>query len=596
MKYHTPKGSLVLLEDAPFDKGGEAEVFKLISPQYANPVCAKIYTATDPTELHAKQLKIKHMINHNPYENAPLSVKESAAWPIEMLLDQQNVFVGFLMPFVDDSISLVNVRDRSLHIDFFHFDILNAKSYNNYLRIAYNIAKAVAQLHNFNEFVMVDLKLDNIRLKRNGDIVLVDLDSIQITGNDKVLFHGPVGSDEYRPPEAFSRKIVTKTSKIDPSWDHHSLAVTFFYLFFQFHPFGAIHKTNDDLTNIVALLEAAYFALGKRKNELIVPKVSENFDILGKQMQKLFHQCFEEGCLSPSKRPDAAAWRDALLHEIQITAGKNISLGSHHAPASPVGSTQPTAGSAPPATSPQQPNNPQGPVIPTATPPANPVSPSPNPAPAPAPSPMPSPIPVPTAAASPALHIHRFMITKHPNHATVEWLVLNAAAVKLNGNMVAHSGSVSVSLLPKLFTLEVTDLNGVVTYRTIALMETATPSLNPVMPLASPIALSTPLKINPILLPSNPVVKVNAPASFVWKPTPLKVQTQMITKSAKLLHPVQVNHCTAPLKQPGLQLKSPVKLNASALPVPNKTKVTLFNQLAQYAALVLAILLSLFKF
>ncbi len=593
MKLHTPKGTIVELENTAFDGGGEAKVYKVKSPVYSTPLCAKIYTDTDPSALHSKQLKIEYMIVHNPYQNAPVAVIESAAWPVEILLDKHNVFAGFLMPLIENSVSAVNILNRSLSQEFFQFDITDAKSYNNYLKIAYSIAKAVAQLHSYGDYVIVDFKLDNIRLKRKGDIVLVDMDSIQITDKGKVLFHGPVGSDEYRPPEGFINNIITASTKINPSWDHHSIAVAFFYLFFQVHPFGAIHKTKD-LTNISALLKAGYYAMGKRKNELNLPIVMENFDLLGKQIQKLFHQCFENGYKSPDKRPDAAAWRDALLQEIQRTADKDISLGRHHTPSSPKRTSQPTAGSAPAITSTPQPNSPQRPATPPATPPAKPINTFPNPAPSPTPVPAPTPAPV-----IPSMLIQRFIITKNANHATVEWLVLNAAAVKLNGKTVSHAGSMTVTLLPKLFTLEATNLKGVVTYQSIALLAPVMPSLNPALPLASPVALSRPIKLNRLLFAIKPTAKLNAPASFVWNPVSLKIHTVLKTNSVKLSNVIQLNQNSIAINQNRITLSIPVQIkNTKHKPgMIGKTKsANPLNRLAQFAAVFFGILISFLKF
>lgn len=593
MKYHTPKGTIVELEDTAFDGGGEAKVYKVKSPLYPTLLCAKIYTDTDPSALHSKMLKIKHMIDHNPYQNAPVAVKESVAWPVEILLNQQNVFAGFLMPLIENSVSAVNILNRSLSQEFFQLDITDKKSYNNYLKIAYSIAKAVSQLHSYGDYVMVDFKLDNIRLKRKGEIALVDLDSIQITEKGKVLFHSPVATDDYRPPEGFIKNIVTASNTIDPSWDFHSMAVAFFYLFLQIHPFGVTHKTDGDLTNIAALIKSGYYAMGKRKNELNLPIVMENFDLLGKQIQKLFHQCFENGYKSPDKRPDAAAWRDALLQEIQRTAGKDISLGRHHTPSSPKRTSQPTAGSAPAITSTQQPNSPQGPATPQATPPAKPINTFPNPAPSPTPAPAPIPAPV-----IPSMLIQRFTIIKKANHATVEWQVLNAAVVKLNGKTVPSADSMTVTLLPKLFTLEVTDLKGIVSYRSIALMASATPTLNPVMLLASPVALSRPIKLKRLIFAIKPAVKLNAPASFVWNPVSLKVHTVLKTNIVKLSNVIPLNQNSIEINQNRIAINNPAQLNTKYTSgMSGKTKsVNPLSRLAQFAAVFFGILISLLKF
>lgn len=593
MKYHTPKGTIVELEDTAFDGGGEAKVYKVKSPLYPTLLCAKIYTDTDPSALHSKMLKIKHMIDHNPYQNAPVAVKESVAWPVEILLNQQNVFAGFLMPLIENSVSAVNILNRSLSQEFFQLDITDAKSYNNYLKITYCIAKAVAQLQSYGDYVIVDFKLDNIRLKRKGDIVLVDIDSIQITNKGKVLFHGPVGSDEYRAPEGLINNIITANTKINPSWDHHSLAVAFFYLFFQVHPFGAIHKSNPDLTNISALLKEGYYAMGKQKNELNLPIVLENFDLLGKQIRNLFHQCFVDGYKSPDKRPDAAAWRDTLLQEIQRTAGNEISLGRHHAPASPKKTPQTSIPvvAVTAATSTQQPNSPQGPINQPATSPAKPVNPPANPAPSPTPTPAPSPAPF-----SPSMVIQRFGITRLTNHAIVEWQVVNAASVKLNGKTVPFADSITVTLLPKLYALEATDLQGAVINKTLALMVPAVPVLYPVMTLAIPVPLSRPINTKKVKIIIKPANYLNGRETIVRNPIPLNVQIAFNKNPLKLSQTIPLNRNCIALNQNCTALISPEKINTYMQHASTKISAKSLTKLSQHAAVFLGTLLSLLKF
>jgi DNA-binding helix-hairpin-helix protein with protein kinase domain len=65
----------------------------------------------------------------------------------------------------------------------------NVDFIKNRLMVCSNIAKAFHFLHITNKYVVVDLKPENILVSEKGKIAVCDLDSIQISNNNKVLYH-----------------------------------------------------------------------------------------------------------------------------------------------------------------------------------------------------------------------------------------------------------------------------------------------------------------------------------------------------------------------------------------------------------------------
>jgi serine/threonine protein kinase len=96
-------------------------------------------------------------------------------------------------------------------------------SRNIALQFAIKIGKAVSHLHQ-QGIIYRDLKPENVLVKMNGDISLIDFEFAKRSSPDEPL--SPVGTPSYMPPEAYSEAFLDKVPKEDDElgYKHDSFA------------------------------------------------------------------------------------------------------------------------------------------------------------------------------------------------------------------------------------------------------------------------------------------------------------------------------------------------------------------------------------
>lgn len=346
MKLKTSKGTIIIAESKFISKGGQGSVHKVLSPGGNPQQVVKLYfpdflKKTKPGgRLYSDILeeKISFMVNNNPFTNVAQKIKDAFAWPVDLLYDDNNNFTGYLMPFVKDSLTLSQINSFTpLPSPWNGFQLNNPGSYNTRLKVCYNIAQAIEMFHASGFYTLVDLKADNIMLRKNGFISLIDLDSIQISQNNTQLFQAEVVTPEFCPPEHHNKLVDFSAEPINQSWDLFSLAVLFYKLLFNIHPFGGLtHKRKPEYHTDADFISKGIFAHGKYRNQISLAPPHSNFhQLLDQSLQELFQDCFDKGHKTPSLRPSASKWRTALLASIQLNAGKKINGGINQ----PVGIT-----------------------------------------------------------------------------------------------------------------------------------------------------------------------------------------------------------------------------------------------------------------
>ncbi|NVO03649.1 MAG: hypothetical protein HXX09_13215 [Bacteroidetes bacterium] len=452
MKLKTGKGNIIEVDDTPLAKGGQAGIHKTISPTMNPPVVAKIFfdkafldkTTGNVDTKKVKYLKdrLEYMVNNNPFINSKQKLQEAFAWPVDLLFDLNNEFKGFLLPFLDQSIDLIKILSgKKLPAQWDKFEIQHPDSYNSRIKVCYNLSQALAEMHSGGTYTIVDLKGENIMLKDNGFISMIDLDSIQISQNNKVLFHAEVHTPDFSPPEFHKNLLNYKTDFVEETWDRFSFAALAYLILFKVHPFsGMTHLTNPSIHSMDDFIVNGLFAHGSQKNSLALAPPHYNYDtLLSDDLKDLFYRCFEDGHQDPKKRPTAVEWRDTFLKEINKNKNTNISAGSNQ-PASYVPAPQNTFN--------------QIPVNPTNVNPINPIIPN-----IPIIPVIPN-IPIFAPAALPVF-INNFMVTPAgPNRVNVIWDVSNATIVEINCMQVAATGNMQFALSNQIFYLEAFDASG----------------------------------------------------------------------------------------------------------------------------------------
>lgn len=240
--------SLIVDVSKPLGKGAQATVYacKIDKKPYA----AKIFHSS----THGLNVsKINAMIDNPPdvLEKVIDGVKYPRySWPLALIRNQSNAFIGYLMPLVDleDSFTLDHYYDNNL--------IKRLKSSNEAalsfkVEIAKNLAEIVADLHSHKHY-FVDFKPQNIRVfKGTHAVTLIDCDGFSINGRGNAKFPAELMSTDYIAPEVFKNKLPAQ--QLGEEQDLYALATIIFQLLNGgIHPFQGILKnglnapTNDE--------------------------------------------------------------------------------------------------------------------------------------------------------------------------------------------------------------------------------------------------------------------------------------------------------------------------------------------------------------
>ncbi len=314
LTYRSYKNNTYTLEDTPIHSGGEGSIHKVLTPKKG--LVAKIYlTPQKAREFHKK---ILFMVNYPPLSNAPEIYKNSIIWPLDLLFSNGN-FIGYVMPMVEQSVKLFTVLQSSLPKKITgtlweKFDKSKPNAWYSRLAICYNLAKAVDLLHKSGKYVLIDMKPENILIKPNGHISLIDIDSIQISHNNRLLFSATAYTPEYAPPEFHKGLIKIKRDIFSSHYDHFSLAIIFYQLLIMIHPFMASHKKYTEWKDMI---RNGFFVHGRRKTELHkIPPPHGRFARVPNNLRQLFFRALDSGSFNPALRPRPSEWAAAFLKEI----------------------------------------------------------------------------------------------------------------------------------------------------------------------------------------------------------------------------------------------------------------------------------------
>jgi len=307
----------VQLEDKPVASGGEGTVFRVKSAGVYTNTCVKIYHT--PKRTPARRKKVEFMILNKPQVTS--SQNFIICWPIESIYDQNQRFIGFLMPLAFSGSEQLYELTRPaiakrLQTGWGKFDRSTSTGIEKRLKVCVNIAIAIHSIHQSGKYALVDYKPQNILISSQGKISITDVDSFQIAENGVVLYHSEVSTPEYAPPEC--TKINPSQTLVPESWDRFSLAVSFYEILFGIHPFvstpgGQYLKA----TTIGEMIQKGLFVHGSKRNYLtVIPRIHDNFKLLPESIKQLFIKAFEDGHTNSKLRPSAEQWGQTINAEL----------------------------------------------------------------------------------------------------------------------------------------------------------------------------------------------------------------------------------------------------------------------------------------
>jgi DNA-binding helix-hairpin-helix protein with protein kinase domain len=304
------KGQDLTLDGRLLGRGGEASIYAV--PGRAD-LAAKIYH--NPTDEHAD--KLAAMLAAPPVAPPQRGEHTAIAWPITRLLepppssppklggDEGGRVIGYLMPYIDRAYLLWEIYNPGVRRELcphFHHGLL--------LRTARNLATVVRQLHECG-YVLGDLNESNVLVTPQALVTLIDVDSFQTPGADR-LYRCRVGRPEYTPPE-LQGAAFAEVDRL-PQHDAFALAVLISQLLMQgVHPFAGTGAASGEADSIPARIAAGLwpYALGRAVPVQPSPHAPPWF-ALPPSVAELFRCCFEDAHAEPDRRPSAAQWQHAL--------------------------------------------------------------------------------------------------------------------------------------------------------------------------------------------------------------------------------------------------------------------------------------------
>lgn len=306
------QGTKITIENHPFNSGGEGKVYGIISPKTLSDYCVKIY---DKPQIHDRERKLQFMVANPPSKLKDLSYL--ICWPTEIVYEHKQ-FVGFVMPLAfSKSEELYQLCTPKIGATMQRtwektYDRSTGHGIASRLKLCVNIAIAVHSIHSMTKYVLVDLKPQNILVSPDGKISMIDLDSIQISQGQTVLFPGPVATPDYAPPEASSTNTKGGVTK---SWDEFSLAIVLYQVLFGLHPYAAAANGQyHDVNTIGEKISSGLFVHGSKSRFISnKPKLHDNFHSMPTSVQNLFCTAFDN---NPGGRPSAEVWGKTIYSEL----------------------------------------------------------------------------------------------------------------------------------------------------------------------------------------------------------------------------------------------------------------------------------------
>lgn len=305
MQLKDSKGQILQIADTPIGVGGEGGVYKVTSSFYKD-CCVKIF---HPGKLSARKAKLEYMIKH-PL-NAPSKSVYRICWPIDFVYRGAEL-VGFVMPMAfEDSHQLYDIylKDGSNV-----FARTSERGMLNRMKILYNISNVINILHQHG-YLLADFKLQNILFTASGKLSMIDIDSVQIVVNDKLLFELTAATAEYAYPKELHH--LKNKKPLTPSWDIYSFAIVAYQILLGIHPFTASTEVmglnGENITTPDQLMANNMFPFGTRAKEIFAKPILHNYFL---QMPQCIRKMFADTFNLAKNPPSMSQWKDVLRDTI----------------------------------------------------------------------------------------------------------------------------------------------------------------------------------------------------------------------------------------------------------------------------------------
>lgn len=330
-KNSTANFEIIQIEDIQFGGGGQGSIHKILSSGYSD-YCLKIYKNEQVASVN--QARIQFMVS-NPPQNIIEKDDFRICWPTHMAYNNQKQFIGYVMPLAfpgsRDLLILSTYNPQPIsqqkkynkYPDWFDkYELTDSKGIINRIKMLHNWALALYFIHKTGQYVLIDIKPENVLATSSGKISVVDTDSFQITDNDKLLFSGSAFTPAYFPPEG--KMLSQQKRPFTISCDCFAAAVCFYKILVGVHPYnGTVLKSPyDKCVTEEECISNGLFAFGDKKSYITFNdnfNLHQNFFNLPKSIQELFIRAFSTNA---SVRPKMDEWcktfQEAVISKVVI--------------------------------------------------------------------------------------------------------------------------------------------------------------------------------------------------------------------------------------------------------------------------------------
>lgn len=284
--------------------GGEAVVYELEGTPWA----VKVYSK----RVNGRDDKLRVMLANPPKDPTSTQGHVSIAWPQDLLIDQHDRIVGYVMP---------RVEQMRRMFDFYNPGTRRKKcplfTYKYLVATALNLAIAVRALHQ-RGYVMGDVNESNFLVADNTMVTLVDTDSFQVRepGNGRI-HHCTVASPLFTPREMQGVDFAITERREEQ--DLFGLGVLLFHLLMEgSHPFQARFTGAGDSPEPIEMIQQGNFPHGTGSAMWQPPPAAPAYGMLDPKLRSLFTRCFVNGHRDPKARPNADEWCSTLSGSLGI--------------------------------------------------------------------------------------------------------------------------------------------------------------------------------------------------------------------------------------------------------------------------------------
>lgn len=292
-------GRAVLLSDQ-IGRGGEGVIFAVEGEPN---LVAKAYhrTPVPPDTLEKLQLMVARRSR---------ALEAISSWPQSLLYSgDRREPSGILIPRIHNARHLHELYGTSTRRR--HFP--EAK-WHHLVLAARNVAAAFDTMHEAG-IVVGDVNQGNVLVDSTMCVRFIDCDSFQVCSEDKI-FHCPVGTPHFTPPELQSKKL--RDERRSANHDVFGMAVLMFHLMFVGrHPFAGRFYGAGDLTIEKAIGERRFaFSRDRAATQVEPPPASLLLEDIPPPLAALFERAFRS--VEGEARPTAREWVtqfDALIKQ-----------------------------------------------------------------------------------------------------------------------------------------------------------------------------------------------------------------------------------------------------------------------------------------